>query len=108
MPTNETRTLVGAAVNIATETKQSITLFQDKVALLTTALNSLIMTHCDMLLGYKVYWWSDIKHMDTDLYLSQKNNMLIRFHRSLLPRIKLNRKFPLALIPIAPVLEIWN
>ena len=50
---NETRTLVGAAVNPAKETKQIISLFQDKVSALTTTLNSLHMSPCDTLLSYK-------------------------------------------------------
>ena len=51
---NETRTLVGAAVNRANETNKIIALFQDKVVSLTTNLNSLSMSPCDILLGYKI------------------------------------------------------
>ena len=76
IPPNETRTLVGAAVNPANETKQIISLFQDKVAALTTTLNSLHMSPCDILLGYKVYWWPAIKYMAPALNLSQHSNIL--------------------------------
>ena len=54
-PPNETRTLVGATVNPANETKQIISLFQDKVSALTTTLNSLHMSPCDTLLRHKFY-----------------------------------------------------
>ena len=70
MPQNETRTLVGAVVNLAIENKQIVSLFQDKVAALTTTLNSLHVSPCDMLLGHKVYWWCSIKHMSPSLNLS--------------------------------------
>ena len=35
------------------------------------------------------------------LHLSQQSNTLRKFHRGLLPRIKVNRNFLLALMPIA-------
>ena len=56
IPTNETSTHVGAVVNPANETKKIISLFQDKVVTLTTTFNSLHMSPCNILLGYKVYW----------------------------------------------------
>ena len=55
MPPNETKTLVGAIVNLANEKNHIITLFQDKVAAFTTTFNSLIISLCDMLLDYKFY-----------------------------------------------------
>ena len=91
-------------MNPAKETKQIIFLFQDQVAALTTTLNSLQMSPCDMLLGCKVYWWPAIKYMALALILSQQSNVLRQFHRSLLPRIKVNRNFPVDLIPISPAL----
>ena len=44
------------------------------------------------------------KHTTSALYISQQSNVLGQFHRSLLPRIKVNRNFPLALIHINPAL----
>ena len=76
MSPNETRTLVGSAVNPANETKKIISLFQDKVAALTTTLNSSHICLCDMLLEYDVYWWPTIKSMAPDLNLSQQINVL--------------------------------
>ena len=70
MPQNETRTLVGAVVNLAIENKQIVSLFQDKVAALTTTLNSLHTSPCDILLEHKVYWWSAVEHMALALNLS--------------------------------------
>ena len=40
--------------------------------------------------------------MSPVLHLSQKNSALRQFHRSLLPRVKVNRNFPLELRPIDP------
>ena len=56
MPPNETRTLVGTAVNTANETKQIMSLFKDIVKSLTTKLNSLHMSPYDILLGHKACW----------------------------------------------------
>ena len=91
MPPNGTRMLVATEVNPANETKQIISLFQDKVAALTTTLNHLHMSHYDILRSYKVYWCPSIKHMTPTLNSSQKSNVLRHFHRSLLPRIKVNK-----------------
>ena len=55
MPPNETRTLFGATANPVDETKHAISLFQDKLVALTTALNCLHMSPCEILLGYKVH-----------------------------------------------------
>ena len=102
---NKTRVLVSATENPANEAKQTIALFQDKVAALITSLNSLRMSPCDTLLGYKVYPWPACKHMALDLHLSQQSNMLGQFHLSLLNRVKVHRNFPLALTPITPDFE---
>ena len=101
MPPNETRTIVGAAVNPANETNQIISLSQDKVIALTTTLNSLHMSHCDMLLGYKVYLWTSIKCMAPFLNLSQHSKVFRKFHNSLFLCIKVCINFPVALIPIS-------
>ena len=74
------------------------------------------MSPCDILLGYRGHWWPAIKHMDSTLHLSQ-NKIKKTFSDSseniLLPRIKVNRHFPCALIPIALafgglVLKNWS
>ena len=108
IPPNETRTLVGAAVNPSNETTQIISLFQDKVAALTTTLNYLHMSPCDVLLGHKFYWCPDIKYTSPDLNFSQQINVLRQFNCSLLPSIKVNRNLPMALIPISPILEAYG
>ena len=89
-------------MNPNNETKQIISLFQYKVAALTTTINSLHMCTCDTILGYAVYWWTSIKHMAPAHNLSQQSDALMQFHRSLIPRIKVNINFPVALIPIYP------
>ena len=102
MPPNETRTIFDVAVNPANETKQIIYLFKDKVAALTTTLNSLHVSCCNMLLVYKVYWWTTIKYVAPYLNLSKQSNVLSKFHHTLPIRIKVNRNFQVALIPISP------
>ena len=102
MSPNEIRTLVGAVVNPANETKQIMSLIQDRVAALTTKLSSLHMHPYDILRGYKECWWSAIKYVSPSLKFFQQSSMLIQFHHSLLPQIKVNRNFKCALIPISP------
>ena len=56
IPPNETRTLVDTAVNPVNESKQIISIFQDKVTAPTSKLNSLHMSPCDIILGYTIHW----------------------------------------------------
>ena len=67
---NETRTLVGSVVIPAKETKQIVSLIQDRVAVLATKLNILHMPSCDVLFSHKYHRWKTTKNMAPDLYLS--------------------------------------
>ena len=79
-----------------------MSLFKDKVEELTSKLNSVQMSLCDIILGYEVYWFLAIKHVAVVFHLSQQRNILRQFHFSLLTRIKFNGNFPCVLIPIYP------
>ena len=52
---NENRKFVGATVNPSNEKNHITSLFQDRLEELTTKLNSLRMSPCNVLLIYKVY-----------------------------------------------------
>ena len=77
-------------------------LFQDKVVALASKLNSLHISSCDILLGFRVHLWPAIKHMDPVLHLYRQINMLRKFHRSLFLCVQVNRNFPCMLILIFP------
>ena len=102
---NETRTLFGAVAMSANEKNQITSLFQDRVAVLTTKLNYLHMPLCGILLIYRVHWSLSMNHVTPAIHLSQQRITLRQFHLSLAPRIKVHRNFPHVLLPIAQAFD---
>ena len=98
---HETRKLVDAAINPSNSTKDVIFDFQAKVAQLTFKLPQLPLSHQQILFGYKVYWWPSIRYMAPNLTLPLSGNVLRPLHRAVLPKLGVNRNFPLIMIPSA-------
>ena len=72
---------------------------------MTSKLNSLHMSLCEILLSYEMHYYLVIKHVAPILHLSQHVNMLRKFYSVLVPRINVNANFPCVLIAISPNFE---
>ena len=94
------RTLVGISTNPVNDNKSITTIFYNKLAEYITSIISCNLSPSDIMDRYYKFWWPSIKYMAPALTLSPTSNILQKFHRNLLLKMKINRNVPLALIPI--------
>ena len=92
--------LVKVSINPSNNNKYIYKLFQIKLAQYTTVLATLNLSLSEIIEGYNCFWWPSIKFMALTLTLNPKDNILQKFHRTILLRIKINYNIPQALISI--------
>jgi len=105
---NVSRTLVRVSTNPANDNKSITTIFYNKLAEYIASITSYNLSPSDIMDRYYKFWWLSIKYMAPALILSPTSNILQKFHRNLLPKIKINSNVPLALIPILSHLGGFN
>ena len=100
IPPNKMRILVGVETNPSNINKEILNLMHLKTQGYLATLTSCTLSPSDIMEGCDKFWWPSIKCMAPVLTLEPAQNMLQPFYRRLLPRIKINRNLPSALIPI--------
>lgn len=64
-------------------------------------LRQLPLGHQQILFGYNAHWWPSIKCIALTLTFSPRDNLLRPLRRALLPKIGVNRNFPIMMIPVS-------
>ena len=97
---NKMRILVGVVTNPSNESKNTLNLIQQKMQGCLATLISRKLSPSVIMEGYEKFWWLSLKLIVPTLMLEHAHNILNPFCCGLLPRIKINRRIPSALIPL--------
>ena len=90
LPPNKARTLVRVLINPSNDNKHIHELFQIKLVQHTTVLATSNLSPSEIIEGYNYFWWPSIKFIAPALTLNPKGNILQKFYRTILPKIKIN------------------
>ena len=101
-PPQISRTLVGVSVNPAHNVKAVVPEFQEKIAQYIARLATYPLFPSQILAGHNFFLLPSLRHMAPLLLLPVFESILKPLYQELLPRIKVNRHFPSAMVTAHP------
>ena len=94
---DQTRVLVGVLINLHHKKDQIIKSFDKKIIGCIDRLSVSTLKSSDILFGYQNYWWLSLKYPTPVLCLSKDENVLVKLHVAVLPKLGVMKIFPIVM-----------